>query len=165
MWTNEEKAFSVAAYLRTKIFLETTKQAPKKRTVLIWTNKFLTVALSLTKIITSIQNVRLLKRIWMILLSKAQINLSGIDVRNLMFQKQANVEWWRKPCIRTSDCLKWITVCTLSNGSWEIQSWAAWLSDEARPHSLDLTPLDFMLWGYLKSKVCVNKPDTIRIMK
>ncbi|CAH1999582.1 unnamed protein product [Acanthoscelides obtectus] len=27
------------------------------------------------------------------------------------------------------------------------------------PRSCDLTPLDFFLWGYLKSKVYVNKPE------
>jgi hypothetical protein len=33
------------------------------------------------------------------------------------------------------------------------------------PHSPDLSPLDFMLWGHLKSKVYVNKPDTIQNLK
>ena len=33
------------------------------------------------------------------------------------------------------------------------------------PHSPDLTPLDFMLWGYLKSKVYAGKPDTERSLK
>ena len=33
------------------------------------------------------------------------------------------------------------------------------------PHSPDLTPLDFMLWGYLKSKVYAVKPDTERNLK
>jgi hypothetical protein len=33
------------------------------------------------------------------------------------------------------------------------------------PHSPDLSPLDYMLWGYLKSKVYVNKPDTIQSLK
>lgn len=31
--------------------------------------------------------------------------------------------------------------------------------------SCDLTPLDFFLWGYLKSKVYVNKPATIQDLK
>ena len=30
------------------------------------------------------------------------------------------------------------------------------------PRSCDLTPLDFFLWGYLKSKVYVNNPTTTR---
>ena len=29
-----------------------------------------------------------------------------------------------------------------------------------RPRSPDLTPLDFYLWGYLKSKVYIDKPRT-----
>jgi len=33
------------------------------------------------------------------------------------------------------------------------------------PHSLDLTPLDFMLWGYLKSEVYAGKPDSERSLK
>ena len=33
------------------------------------------------------------------------------------------------------------------------------------PHSPDLTLLDFMLWGYLKSKVYAGKPDTERSLK
>ncbi|KYN38913.1 hypothetical protein ALC56_06702, partial [Trachymyrmex septentrionalis] len=31
--------------------------------------------------------------------------------------------------------------------------------------SYDLTPLDFFLWGYLKSQVYVNKPTTTRALK
>ena len=31
--------------------------------------------------------------------------------------------------------------------------------------SCDLTPLDFFLWGYLKSKVYANKPTTIQQLK
>jgi len=30
------------------------------------------------------------------------------------------------------------------------------------PRSCDLTPLDFFLWGFLKSKVYVNKPAITR---
>lgn len=33
------------------------------------------------------------------------------------------------------------------------------------PRSCDLTPLDFFLWGYLKSKVYVNHPQTIPDLK
>ena len=33
------------------------------------------------------------------------------------------------------------------------------------PRSCDLTPLDFFLWGYLKSKVYVNKPTTTRALQ
>jgi len=33
------------------------------------------------------------------------------------------------------------------------------------PRSCDLTPLDFFLWGYLKSQVCANKPQTIDALK
>ena len=33
------------------------------------------------------------------------------------------------------------------------------------PYSPDLTPLDYMLWGYLKSKVYINKPDSIQSLK
>lgn len=33
------------------------------------------------------------------------------------------------------------------------------------PRSCDLTPLDFFLWGYLKSKVYANKPTTIHALK
>ena len=33
------------------------------------------------------------------------------------------------------------------------------------PRSCDLTPLDFFLWGYLKSQIYVNKPTTIRALK
>lgn len=29
------------------------------------------------------------------------------------------------------------------------------------PRSPDLTPMDFFLWGYLKSKVYVNKPTSL----
>ena len=32
-------------------------------------------------------------------------------------------------------------------------------------YSTDLTPLDFMLWGYLKSKGYTGKPDTERSLK
>lgn len=33
------------------------------------------------------------------------------------------------------------------------------------PRSCDLTPLDFFLWGYLKSRVYVNRPTTIQQIK
>ena len=33
------------------------------------------------------------------------------------------------------------------------------------PRSSDLTPPDFFLWGYLKSKVYVNKPRTVEELK
>ena len=33
------------------------------------------------------------------------------------------------------------------------------------PRSCDLTPLDFFLWGHLKSKVYVNMPTTIQQLK
>ena len=33
------------------------------------------------------------------------------------------------------------------------------------PRSCDLTPLDFFLWGYLKEKVYVDKPATIKELK
>lgn len=33
------------------------------------------------------------------------------------------------------------------------------------PRSCDLTPLDYFLWGYLKSLVYVNKPTTIEALK
>ena len=33
------------------------------------------------------------------------------------------------------------------------------------PRSRDLTPLDFFLWGYLKDKVYINKPQTIEDLK
>ncbi|CAB0019743.1 unnamed protein product, partial [Nesidiocoris tenuis] len=33
------------------------------------------------------------------------------------------------------------------------------------PRSPDLTPSDFFLWGYLKSKVYVDKPRTIQELK
>ncbi|CAH1969028.1 unnamed protein product [Acanthoscelides obtectus] len=33
------------------------------------------------------------------------------------------------------------------------------------PRSCDLTPLDFFLWGYLKSKIYVNKPATLQELK
>ena len=33
------------------------------------------------------------------------------------------------------------------------------------PRSPDLTPPDFFLWGYLKSKVYVNKPRTVAELK
>jgi len=33
------------------------------------------------------------------------------------------------------------------------------------PRSCDLTPLDFFLWGYLKSQVYANKPRTIDALK
>jgi len=33
------------------------------------------------------------------------------------------------------------------------------------PRSCDLTPLDFFLWGYLKSQVYTNKPQTIDTLK
>jgi len=33
------------------------------------------------------------------------------------------------------------------------------------PHSLDLNPPDFYLWGYLKDRVYVNNPQTIPDLK
>ena len=33
------------------------------------------------------------------------------------------------------------------------------------PRSCDLTPLDFFLWGYLKSKVYANNPTTLKELK
>lgn len=33
------------------------------------------------------------------------------------------------------------------------------------PRSCDLTPLDFFLWGYVKSRVYVNKPETLQHLK
>ena len=33
------------------------------------------------------------------------------------------------------------------------------------PRSCDLTPLNFFLWGYLKSKVYVNNPTTTRALQ
>ena len=33
------------------------------------------------------------------------------------------------------------------------------------PRSCDLTPIDFFLWGYLKSQVYTNKPQTIDALK
>jgi len=33
------------------------------------------------------------------------------------------------------------------------------------PRSCDLTPLDFFLWGYLKSQIYTNKPQTIDALK
>ncbi|XP_078047551.1 uncharacterized protein LOC144475472 [Augochlora pura] len=33
------------------------------------------------------------------------------------------------------------------------------------PRSCDLTPLDFFLWGFLKSKVYINKPTTTHALK
>ena len=33
------------------------------------------------------------------------------------------------------------------------------------PRSCDLTPLDFFLWGFLKSKVYANRPATIEQLK
>ena len=33
------------------------------------------------------------------------------------------------------------------------------------PRSCDLTPLDFFLWGYIKSVVYVNKPDSTESLK
>ena len=33
------------------------------------------------------------------------------------------------------------------------------------PRSCDLTPLDFFLWGYLKSKVYVDNPTTSRALQ
>lgn len=33
------------------------------------------------------------------------------------------------------------------------------------PRSCDLTPLDFFLWGYLKSKVYANNPTTTQDLK
>ena len=33
------------------------------------------------------------------------------------------------------------------------------------PRSCDLTPLDLLLWGYLKEKVYVDKPATIQELK
>jgi len=45
----------------------------------------------------------------------------------------------------------------------------AWLSRSSDvnwpPKSCDLTPLDFFLWGYLKSQVYTNKPQTIDALK
>jgi len=33
------------------------------------------------------------------------------------------------------------------------------------PRSCDLTPLDFFLWGYFKSQIYTNKPQTIDTLK
>lgn len=33
------------------------------------------------------------------------------------------------------------------------------------PRSPDLTPMDFFLWGYLKSKVYTNKPTSLAHLK
>ena len=33
------------------------------------------------------------------------------------------------------------------------------------PRSCDLTPLDYFLWGYLKSKVYINNPQTLEHLK
>lgn len=33
------------------------------------------------------------------------------------------------------------------------------------PRSCDLTPLDFFLWGFLKSQVYANKPQTTAALK
>lgn len=33
------------------------------------------------------------------------------------------------------------------------------------PRSPDLTPMDFFLWGYVKSKVYVNKPTSLAQLK
>ena len=33
------------------------------------------------------------------------------------------------------------------------------------PRSCDLTPLDFFLWGYLKSKAYANNPTTLKELK
>ena len=33
------------------------------------------------------------------------------------------------------------------------------------PRSCDLTPLDYFLWGYLKSKVYTNNPQTLQHLK
>ena len=33
------------------------------------------------------------------------------------------------------------------------------------PRSCDITPLDFYLWGYVKSKCFVDKPATIEALK
>ena len=33
------------------------------------------------------------------------------------------------------------------------------------PHSFDLTPLDFFLWGHIKSLVYANKPATLDDLK
>ena len=39
------------------------------------------------------------------------------------------------------------------------------LAVEWSPHSPDLSPLDFFLWGYVKSKAYANKPQTISDLK
>ena len=36
---------------------------------------------------------------------------------------------------------------------------------EWSPHSLDLNPLDFHLWGFLKNHVYQNNPKTIAVLK
>ena len=33
------------------------------------------------------------------------------------------------------------------------------------PHSPDLTPCDFFFWGYLKAKVCEQRPQTLEALK
>ena len=33
------------------------------------------------------------------------------------------------------------------------------------PRSCDLTPLDYFIWGYVKSLVYVDKPETIAVLK
>ena len=41
-----------------------------------------------------------------------------------------------------------------------------WFSDEARaPHSPDLNPPDFYLWGFLKDNVYQGNPQTIEELK
>ena len=36
---------------------------------------------------------------------------------------------------------------------------------EWSPRSCDLTPLDYFLWGYIKSKVYINRPKTLHELK
>jgi len=53
------------------------------------------------------------------------------------------------------------TFCTSNLRAWLSRAAATWTGHRDR----DLTPLDFFLWGYLKSQVYTNKPQTIDAFK
>ena len=39
------------------------------------------------------------------------------------------------------------------------------ISRSESPRSCDLTPLDYVLWGYVKALVCIDKPASIDALK
>ena len=79
--------------------------------------------------------------------------LDGMDMEDMLFQKGgATCHTTRK----TTELLRenFFGRIISRNGD---QNWP--------PRSCDLTPCDFLLWEFVKSRVCANKPQTIPELK